>query len=67
MRKFFYRITPIFLSNEVVPRAIILEGKLIHKNNTWVHSYKLDRTEFNVLIPNTKRNLEIKCGKVPNL
>ena len=32
--KIFYRITPIFLSNEVVPRAIILEGKLIHKNNT---------------------------------
>ena len=32
--KIFYRITPIFLSNEVVLRAMILEGKLIHKNNT---------------------------------
>ncbi len=56
--KIFYRITPIFLSNEVVHRAMILEDKLIHKNNTRVHSYKLDRTEFNVLIPNTKKILK---------
>lgn len=64
--KIFYRVTPIFLRDERIPRAIILEGKLIQKRNTRLHSSKFDKTEFNVLIPNTQGNMKIEYGAVPN-
>ena len=58
--KIFYRVTPVFLSHETIPRAIILEAKLI--KNTSVYSYKIKNTEFNVLSPNVQSNLEIDYG-----
>lgn len=62
--KIFYRVTPIFLNKELLPRAIVLEGKLICKSNTSVRPSKLDKTEFNVLIPNTQKNLVIEYGNL---
>lgn len=60
--KIFYRVTPIFLNEELVPRAIVLEGKLICKSNPRVRPSRLNKTEFNVLIPNTQKNLDIEYG-----
>lgn len=58
--KIFYRVTPIFFDTDLIPRGIVVEGKLINSSNTKVHSTKIKETEFNVLIPNTQNNLKIK-------
>ncbi|WP_454968025.1 hypothetical protein [Gemella sanguinis] len=62
--KIFYRVTPIFYKDEIIPRAIVLEAKVIRKTESNItYTKKLKTTEFNVLIPNTQNNLEIYYGE----